>query len=69
MVGNAEHWAPPDSWAVQPADEYSSEEIHTPAISATKNEHTDYFPVVEQENWNIPSKNVSSFVIEAKNGN
>jgi adenylate cyclase len=58
MDQNAEHWAPPDSWAVQPADEYSGEEMFTPAISS-KNEQADYFPVVEQENWNIPSKNVS----------
>lgn len=53
---NAEHWAPPDSWAVQPADEVL-DEIQTPALLSTKNEPSDYFPVVEHENWNIPSKN------------
>ncbi|KAI8644570.1 hypothetical protein BD408DRAFT_412911 [Parasitella parasitica] len=56
MDENAEHWAPPDSWAVQPAED-ALDEIQTPAISSSKNEANDYFPVVEHENWNIPSKN------------
>ncbi|KAI8977629.1 hypothetical protein BDF20DRAFT_913944 [Mycotypha africana] len=56
---NAEHWAPPDSWAVQPADGNlvtAEDEFQTPAV-VMKNEPSDYFPVVEHENWNIPSKN------------
>ncbi|RCI00446.1 cysteinyl-tRNA synthetase, partial [Rhizopus stolonifer] len=52
---DSEHWAPPDSWAVQPADEYA-EDFHTPSISS-KAEPSDYFPVVENEGWNVPSKN------------
>ncbi|CEP07634.1 hypothetical protein [Parasitella parasitica] len=56
MDQNAEHWAPPDSWAVQPAED-AMDDIQTPAISTTKNETSDYFPVVEHDNWNIPSKN------------
>lgn len=54
----SEHWAPPDSWAVQPAEEISTEEIvHTPVAISSKGESTDYFPVVEHENWSIPTKN------------
>ncbi|KAI9255443.1 hypothetical protein EDC94DRAFT_696535 [Helicostylum pulchrum] len=51
-----EHWAPPDSWAVQPADEMI-DDLFTPALSANKDHKNDYFPVVEQESWNVPSKN------------
>ncbi|KAI7898152.1 uncharacterized protein BX663DRAFT_582519 [Cokeromyces recurvatus] len=57
---NVEHWAPPDSWAVQPAtaDDGVDNHVETPSIAPNnRNEQTDYFPVVEHENWNIPSKN------------
>ncbi|KAI9473701.1 MAG: hypothetical protein EXX96DRAFT_621335 [Benjaminiella poitrasii] len=57
---NTEHWAPPDSWAVQPAtaEEAPDNNIETPAIAPNnRSEQADYFPVVEHENWNIPSKN------------
>ena len=54
----SEHWAPPDSWAVQPADELMEDYVNTPGIMTSRNEQAnDYFPVVEHENWNIPSKN------------
>lgn len=54
----SEHWAPPDSWAVQPAEDMIMEEyVQTPAVLTSKSEPSDYFPVVEHENWSIPSKN------------
>ncbi|CAO3615597.1 unnamed protein product [Mucor fragilis] len=53
-----QHWAPPDSWAVQPAADDVLDEIQTPALVTARNEPSDYFPpVVEHENWNVPSKN------------
>ena len=48
---SSEHWAPPDSWAVQPPDE---EDSHSINMQTT----TDYFSVVEHETWNVQSKNV-----------
>ncbi|KAG1177167.1 hypothetical protein G6F70_002863 [Rhizopus microsporus] len=47
---SSEHWAPPDSWAVQPPDE---EDSHSINMQTT----TDYFSVVEHETWNVQSKN------------
>ncbi|CEI87284.1 hypothetical protein RMCBS344292_01701 [Rhizopus microsporus] len=43
---SSEHWAPPDSWAVQPPDE---EDSHSINMQTT----TDYFSVVEHETWNV----------------
>ncbi|KAF1804383.1 hypothetical protein FB192DRAFT_1427984 [Mucor lusitanicus] len=54
----SQHWAPPDSWAVQPATDEILDPVHTPALISSRNEPSDYFPpVVEHENWNVPSKN------------
>ncbi|KAG2194526.1 hypothetical protein INT47_005730 [Mucor saturninus] len=52
-TASTKHWPAPDSWAVQPPDDITAEELQTPAHSA----HNDYFPVVENENWNVPSRN------------
>ncbi|KAI8376909.1 hypothetical protein BD560DRAFT_367244 [Blakeslea trispora] len=52
---HSEHWAPPDSWKVEPAED-SMDEIHTPSYS-NKTDRSDYFPVVEHEGWDMPSKN------------
>ncbi|KAI8326859.1 hypothetical protein EDC96DRAFT_533719 [Choanephora cucurbitarum] len=50
-----ENWAAPDSWKVEPAED-STDELHTPSYS-NKTEPSDYFPVVEHESWDVPSKN------------
>ncbi|KAL9554394.1 hypothetical protein MBANPS3_002839 [Mucor bainieri] len=59
-----QHWAPPDSWAVQPPTAVDdvllqdTEAVQTPALVSSRNEANDYFPpVVEHEQWNVPSKN------------
>jgi hypothetical protein len=48
---------------VQPADEIF-DDVHTPA-SSSKNDASDYFPVEDHENWNIPSKNVKTLIVHS----
>ncbi|KAI9354943.1 phosphatase 2C-domain-containing protein [Pilaira anomala] len=50
----SENWEAPDSWAVQPADEML-DDVQTPNLN--KDQKNDYFPVVENENWSVPTKN------------
>ncbi|CAO3652906.1 unnamed protein product [Cunninghamella echinulata] len=56
LPSNAESWAPPDSWAVQPPEIIAGTDLTTTTILEDDTQGLDEFALGEQDKWEIKKK-------------
>ena len=56
---SAEPWAPPDSWAVQPAESIPGSDIQSSTLIDDEASEYDGYSLMEPQKYDMPRKNAS----------